>query len=143
MPGKRGLHPLSPGADGRAMERAGDMGEAVPAESYEMVGRQLGALGVVRDEAQGVRVICAGEGIDDGQPGTADIDWRTKIDAAAHDDNAINLLGQEGSNDLALAFRVIANVAEEDENLRRSEGIFDSGTTLRGLYRWARCQSSE
>ena len=34
-------------------------------------------------------------------------------------------------------------LADFRQPFRYTAGIVDSGTTLRGLYRWARCQSSE
>src|SRR5215218_9284602 len=108
-----------------ALGWTGHVREATTAELEEMLGREARPLGVVGGEAEGIRFGHAGERVDDGSSRASDAHRWSWVRAAAHDDDAVDLFGQEGGDYLPLAFRIVADGAEKDEDLGRSERVLD------------------
>ena len=80
---------------------------------------------VIGEQAEGFRVVCLREDIDDRQIVGAKIDGGTPIRAPRGDDQTVNLLPEQLVEVLTLARRVVGRVAHEDRDAVVGELSFE------------------
>ena len=81
-----------------------------------MLDAEHGAAFVVGEQAEGFRVVCLREDIDNRQIVGAKIDRGTSIRAPRSDDQTVNLLPEQLVEVLTLARRVVGRVAHKDRD---------------------------
>ena len=104
----------------------GDVGDPAASQPDQMLDGEPAAAAVVGQQAERPRIGDLGEGVDDRHRRVGADRAATAVGAAAGDDDAVDALGQQGIDVLALADRVVARVHRKTEMRAALEGVLDA-----------------